>query len=266
MAEIQVPEIVNNYLLFCNYRERAKSTKKIDLSWCNWLFPTTLLPLGVFIKKNKSMKYLPPHNQNVANYVDLVTGKITLEDAENKSYLPCVYLPKNRKEATDILECIFRLHNNGKEYGGETVFKYLVGELVDNIYEHSEFENALVMAQRYDQKGFVEICFFDDGITIPGSFKKQGMIFEDQQAIMEAVNGLSTKSKERGFGLSSNMTIFTKGMDGKVFIVSGRGAVYVGKSRQKVYKLQDQHRLEGTLISIRIPVPAPKVNIYDYLN
>ncbi len=96
MTEIQVPEIVNNYLLFCNYRERAKSTKVIDLSWCGWLYPTTLLPLGVFIRKSKSMKYLPPHNQNVANYINLVTGKISIESVESRSYVPCIYLPKNR--------------------------------------------------------------------------------------------------------------------------------------------------------------------------
>ncbi len=172
---------------------------------------------------------------------------------------------KESYEATKILESIFRLHGNGKEYGGETVFKYLVSELVDNIYEHSEFENALVMAQRYEKKGIVEICFFDDGVTIAGSFKKQGMIFEDQQAIVEAVNGLSTKSKERGYGLSSNMTIFTQGMDGEILIVSGLGAIYAGKNRQKLYKLQEIHQLMGTLISIRIPFPAPKVNIYDFL-
>ena len=74
MTDIQVPNLVNKYLLYCNYKARAKETKIIDLSWCNWLFPTTLLPLGAFIKKNKSLKYLPPHNQNVANYIGLVTG------------------------------------------------------------------------------------------------------------------------------------------------------------------------------------------------
>ncbi len=263
---MQLPSVVNNYLLFCNYRERAKTTKTIDLSWCGWIFPTTLLPLGVFIRENKSLKYLPPHNQNVANYVDLVTKKVDLENNKNKSYVPCVYLPRKRRDATDILECIFKLHKNGKEYGGETVFKYLVSELVDNMYEHSNFKNALVMAQRYDQKGFVEICFFDDGISIPGSFKEGGLIFDDEQAIIEAVNGLSTKNKERGFGLSSNMTIFTKGIGGEVFIASGLGAVYVGRNRQKVYKLQNNHILKGTLVSIRIPIPAPKVDIYDYLN
>ena len=64
----------------------------------------------------------------------------------------------------------------------------------------------------------------------------------------------------------TELTILGKKNIKMPFIVSGLGAVYVGKSRQKVYKLQDRHKLEGTLISIRIPIPAPNVNIYDYLN
>ena len=56
-----------------------------------------------------------------------------------------MYLPKKRNEATEILGCIFKLHNNGKEYGGETVFKYLVSELVDNIYEHSGLHVPLTL-------------------------------------------------------------------------------------------------------------------------
>ncbi|MBI3033248.1 sensor histidine kinase [Candidatus Woesearchaeota archaeon] len=266
MPELQVPDLVNNYLTFCNYRERATSTKVIDLSSCSWLFPTTLLLLGDFIKKNQTMKYLPPYNHNVANYVGLVRGVIKIEELENKSYVPCVQLPNKREKVIDILEFIFKLHKNGKEYGGENVFKYLVSELVDNIYQHSEFHNALVMAQRYDKKGFVEICFFDDGITIPGSFQKAGLIFNDHEAIVRAVNGLSTKSKDRGYGLSTNLDIFTKGMNGEVLIVSRAGALYIGKNLEKLYILKQIYTLEGTLISIRIPLPAPKVDLYEHLN
>ena len=137
--------------------------------------------------------------------------------------------------------------------------------MIDNIYEHSEFQNAIVMAQRYEQKKFVEICFFDDGIGIPGSFKKKGITIEDHQTIVKAINGYSTKSEERGYGISSNLRIFTEGMDGEVLVVSGLGAVYIGKSLQKVYKLQDQHQLTGTMISIRISYPAKKVDLHDYI-
>lgn len=268
MVELQVPDLVNSYLLFCNYRKNCLKTKILDLSWCKWIYPTTLLPLGIFIKENKKkFEYKAPFDHNVSNYIALATGELKIEHSEDKSYLPVVALPKDQKQSIKILECIFKLHHNGKEYGGENAFKYLISELVDNIYQHSNFTNALIMAQKYEKKNFVEISFFDDGISIPGSFEKQGMKFEDQEAIAEAVNGLSTKSQERGHGLNSNVKIFTQGLNGEILIVSRNGALYVSKKLQKLYKLQEVNKLKGTLISIRIPSPAPKLEIFgcDYL-
>ncbi|NOQ55959.1 MAG: ATP-binding protein, partial [Nanohaloarchaea archaeon] len=139
-------------------------------------------------------------------------------------------------------------------------------ELVDNIYQHSDFKNALVMAQRYENKKFTEICFFDDGITIKGSFLKNGIKFNDTEAIIQALKGVSSKNKERGYGLSSNLNLFINGLGGEVLIISGIGAIYWSKTAQKIYKLPDIYKLKGTLISIRIPYPVKMVDIYDYID
>ena len=122
------------------------------------------------------------------------------------------------------------------------------------------------MAQRYEKKRFVEICFFDDGMTINGSFLRKGMKFSDSDAIIKALNGLSSKSKERGYGLSSSLNLFVNGLKGELFIVSGNGAIYYTKKTQKIYRFPDKYRLNGTLISVRIPYPAKDVNFYDYIH
>ncbi|MBI5393549.1 sensor histidine kinase [Candidatus Woesearchaeota archaeon] len=231
MVELNAPDLVNSYLSYCNYKENSIKTNIMDLSWCKWFYPTTLLPLGVFIKENRNrFEYKPPHDYNVSNYIKLITGELKIDEISNKSYVPAIALPKDKKQSLTILESIFRLHNNGNEYGGENAFKYLVGELVDNIYEHSEFKNALVMAQKYQQKKFVEISFFDDGISIPASFEKNGLFFDDHEAIVRAINGLSTKSEERGRGLNSNFKIFTQLVHGEMFVVSRRGAIFMSKN------------------------------------
>ena len=265
--EITYPDLLNNYLNFCSRREVCLKTNILDLRETNWLYPTTLLPLGIFIKAHKeTIDYRPPHNPNVANYISLVTGNLDIDDIQNKSFIPIVSLPIKKDESDKILQYIYKLHNDGKDYGGENAFKYLIGELVDNMYEHSQFNNALVLAQRYDKKGFVEICFFDDGITIAGSFLNKEIKFEDSKAIVEALNGLSSKNKDRGYGLSSNLNIFIKGLCGDMLIVSGAGAVFVSKTMQKIYKLKEINSLKGTLISIRIPYPAKEIDIYEYLS
>ncbi len=265
MVEFQVPEVLNNYLLFCNYRQESLKTNSFNLRDCRWIYPTTLLPLGVFIKKGKlTFEYNPPLDYNVSNYLHLVMDEFKVESSKEKSYVPIISLPKDQTQCSVVLESIYNLHHNGNEYGGENAFKYLVGELVDNIYQHSLFQNALVMAQKYEKKHFVEICFYDDGISIPGSFEKQGMLFgEDSEAIADAVNGLSTKSEERGHGLNSNLRMFTQELNAQVLIVSRGGALFMSKNPLKLYKLRDEHVLQGTLISIRVPFPSPKIDIYS---
>lgn len=259
-----VPEILNDYLLFCSYRQKCSKSKVLNLRDCKWIYPTTLLPLSIFIKENKDQfEYQAPLDHNLSNYINVATGELSAEFSEIKPHIPLVVLPKDQKQSSAILEYIFQFNHNGDEYGGENAFKYLIEELVDNIYEHSQFTHALVMAQKYEKKNFVEISFFDDGISIPGSFENQGMKFEDQQAIVKAVNGLSTKSEERGYGLNSNLKIFTQGLGGEILIVSRSGALHVSKKLQRLYNLRDINKLNGTLISIRIPYPTTKFDIFQ---
>jgi hypothetical protein len=127
------------------------------------------------------------------------------------------------------------------------------------------------MAQRYSKKGFVEVAFFDDGITIPGSLRKAGFNYsKDLDAIKDAVNGKSSKENyERGYGLNTNVRMCTdvNGLGGRVLVVSGRGAFeYCSEeSEQRLYNLRESpYSLNGTLISVRIPYPAKEVNIYEF--
>ena len=111
MVELQIPDIVNAYVLYCNYRNDGIKNNMLDLRACTWLYPTTLLPLGVFIKKFRG-EYRPPFNHNVANYLALVIGNIKIEEVENKSYIPVISLPQERGKAELILGYIYRLHRN----------------------------------------------------------------------------------------------------------------------------------------------------------
>ncbi|MHA1834086.1 MAG: hypothetical protein ACTSV7_08850 [Candidatus Baldrarchaeia archaeon] len=264
-----VSDLVKDYIKFCKHREFYLDHRFLDLRSETFFYPTTLLPLFAFVKENKIKSILPPEDRNVANYIDIITDETRFNSARRfgKSYLPLISLPHERKKANKILQRLYDMHNHGRDCGGENAFKYLIGEIVDNIYEHSEFEEALVMAQKYSSMGFTDVCFFDDGITINGSFKKNNIVeFKyDCDAIIKAVNGLSTKGKERGYGLNTTMRIFTEGISGEMFIVSGKGALLYRHRNHYSYKLNDTYELKGTLVSVRIPYPSREVNIYEFL-
>lgn len=265
---MQYPELLSSYIEFCQYRDGFKKTNTIDLSNAIFIYPTTFLPLLNLALENKGCKILQPKDPKVISYMLRMLEE--QPDSSSKSYVPVVPLSPDPKESGYVLDQIFELQKReGFVSGGEEAFKYVVGELVDNIYQHAEFTIALVMAQKYPKKGFVELGFFDNGITIPGSFGKHGLIYDEEEAhkaISDALKGLSSKGgKERGHGLRSSVRIFLEGLGGEVLIVSGAGAVYMSKERSIGYVLGDYHKLAGTLISIRIQDLARQINIYNYV-
>jgi hypothetical protein len=262
------PELLQEYINFCNIREKAKRTNIIDLSSCSWFYPTSLLPLANFLKDNKdSMKYVPPINNNVNNYISTIMKK---NYSRGATYMPITYLPKDGNLQEDAIRDLQTLYDYGKDYGGANCFIFLIGELIGNIYEHSEFSNASMMAQIYKGKSLVEITILDDGISIPGCFEKYGIaIPSDYDAILSAINGeISTKTEDepRGFGLRSSVKLYMDGIDAQLLLVSRNGALYKNRYNEIVYNIEGASQLIGTLISIRTPYPVPQVNIYDYID
>jgi len=261
------------YAKFADLRKVARATNVLDMSNVDWVYPTTLLPLTGYLIEAKGSKlgYKPPAINDIDGYIRLMIGNPFGNPSSRKSYLPNNFLPTNQANAGEIMSRIMKLQNDGRKIGGQSAFAYLLGELITNIYEHSEFESAMVMAQRYEKKGFVEIAFYDDGITIPGSLERAGFSYPtDLDAIKEAINGKSSKEDvERGYGLNTNVRMCTDldGLGGRVLVVSGRGAFEYcpEKSEQRLYNLRETpYSLKGTLISVRIPYPAREVNIYDF--
>lgn len=206
----EVPEIWPEFERFVDMRAEALHRPACDLRDLKWVYPTTLLPLGCYLKTSEQ-EWIPPEDEDVANYIMLMIRPRSIDLASGKTYIPVLSLPVHQDAANDMIDYIARFHGRWKEFGGESAFKYLVGELTTNICEHSGFSNAYLMAQKYEKKGFLEMAFFDDGITIPGSLRNAGHEFGDgREAIPKAVDGLSAKADvARGYGLSSNMRMCT---------------------------------------------------------
>lgn len=262
------PELFRNYLEFCNYRNGYQTSGKIDLSNATFFYPATLLPLLNLIIETHGSCLIEPSDPDVSNYL-LTIIKSDLEGSHKKSYIPLVQLPKEPIQCDAVLQRIYELRNSeGFFRESKDAFTYVVSELVDNIYEHSGFKRAMVLAQKYTSKGFIELGFFDNGITIPGSFNKHGMRYNEDEhykAIHDALKGLSTKEEGgRGYGLRTSVKIFLEGQ-GQVLIVSGSGAVYIDSQNKYGYILSEPFKLKGTLISLRVPEYSNISDIYGYI-
>lgn len=263
----------SEYCRFADLRAAADKTNTLDMQSVDWVYPTTLLPLTGYLVQStdKKLGYRPPANSGVGDYIRFMIQNPNRSLSQGTSYVRNNFLPASRRGADAVIARIMDLQDDGKGLGGQSVFAYLIGELIDNIYEHSQFSNAMVMAQRYARKGFVEVTFYDDGITIAGSLRRAGLNYlTDIDAIKDALRGKSSKKDtERGYGLDTNVRMCTdiNGLGGKALIVSGCGAFEYGqeKSDQRLYNLQENpYSLRGTLISFRIPYPAKEVDLYAF--
>jgi hypothetical protein len=262
---VSLPELVFQYNKFCKCKGIFEKTGRIDLHRETFFPPTFSLPLALFLMEHSDAPTIMPANQDARTYFHTIF-RTRMEDRRTKTYVPLVQLPSDVKDAGFVLQSVYEIQKDDlSSFGGETAFKYVVGELVDNIYEHSRFEIAFVMAQRYPRLGYLELAFLDNGISIQGSYRRHGMRFKPWEAIVEALNGLSTKSQERGWGLRTSIRIFREGLAGRILIVSAGGALYMDAKRMFQYRLKREQHMKGTLISMRIPHPSPVVDIYKYL-
>ncbi|MFH1722497.1 MAG: hypothetical protein ABH950_07845 [Candidatus Altiarchaeota archaeon] len=235
----------------------------------DWVYPSTLLPLGDFILATRArMEYCAPLDAGVENYLSVMLDAQIIPRS-SKSYVPFARLPRDDvRRGETVLHGLYPPDGDWVCYGGRSTYMLLIDELTANIYDHSEFDNAMVMAQRYDKKEFVELCIFDNGITIKGSFEKHlNAKWTGLQSIEEAISGTSTKSnKERGTGLQNTIRLVTEGMQGQIMIVSGDGLVYHNFSDTLGYNLiTEANKLNGTLISVRFPIQLKEVPWHEII-
>lgn len=267
------PEIVKEYFKYYKVKNAALKSKVVDLSYHSWVYPTFLAPLWNLFMHN-DFEYRPPRNPKVDSYIDTI---FSIEYSKGSTYLPLQCLPLNPKNLGQVFDNLQNWSGNGKSYGGANAFNFILTELIDNIYEHSEFNNACVLAQCYPNKRFAEISVFDDGISIPRSFENWGISFKsDSDAIYKAINGFSTKDDGRGRGLSSTIDMYVNGGGAEVLGVSRNGILYKKKSEPaKLYNTELMNTtnyilnseyipFEGTLFSVRLPYPSPNINAHYY--
>jgi len=235
--------------------------KRVDLSAIRWFQPTLLLPLGLHIKQNPNIEVVPPVNPDVNNYFNIIME--TGEADRSKSYIPIIKIPETDEESHSILRELNPYA--AKDCGGTNALQYFIGELVDNIYQHSKFSTAYVMAQKYPKSGFLEFCVIDNGISIPHSYEMVGIpIDNDKIALDYAIEGLSTKgSDERGTGLRTSIKLLTSHMCGACLIVSRQGSLLANQERTRTSNINEKDIYQGTLIGIRVPFQRSEVNIYN---
>ncbi|OFR34300.1 ATP-binding protein [Porphyromonas sp. HMSC065F10] len=196
----------------------------------------------------------------------------------DKSYIPIMRFPllgeRSRAHVTSVGSAVVNLLRSRLDLSGRifTGVNYLISEILDNVIEHSFSHGGGIICQDYARKGYMDICIFDNGVTIPGSYRRAKLLDDrstDAQALQTTINRrLSTKntagSVNRGFGISSSRQMLVHGLQGEFLIFSG-SALYVSTPREeKVFPLPNHLGLHGTIVGLRIPRFVDDFNPSDY--
>ncbi len=75
----------------------------------------------------------------------------------------------DKNEIISAIESII-VKQTGLEQNIISGIKYMLGETVDNISEHSKSECGYIIAQCYPTSKCIDICIGDTGITLLGSY------------------------------------------------------------------------------------------------
>jgi hypothetical protein len=144
-----------------------------------------------------------------------------------------------------------------------------IGELLDNVDQHSRCDYGFATVQYYPKKDRLDFCIVDDGITIPGNYEEYEIDFEtDLGAVKQALTkGLSTKTEDdpmgrsRGTGLRTTANIICDGLSGELLVSSRRGTIH---KRDGINEI-DHCYWDGTVIFGRLNVPKSNFDYTQYI-
>lgn len=239
-----------------------------DMKTLNWVCPFSSLILGskiheLFAKREKNILIIPPENKTVDNHLNRI-GFPTGGNSIIATSLPIIHFFDNPdKNCENLFK--FVKESFPSSLRGNCI-SCLLGELVDNVDQHSRYTHASITAQFFPKMNIVDIGVVDNGISIPKLFKENNINFKDDaDAIRLAMNGKSTKpGDERGYGLYTTRRITTEGLKGKCFILSGNGVLVSDSKKSNTYTSK-KYLYKGTLIYLRFFAPKEEINIYPFL-
>lgn len=258
----------------------------IDFSRTKFVSPLFLVSLIVY--SSRCGKKITVRNMNA--YMETIcfhTGGICpdqlrqseflamMEGYSRKTYIPIISFPaqtnSDEKETMLSLAESIVIRQSRIENNVAIGVKYMLEETIDNITEHSATDRGYIFAQSYPQKGFLDICIADRGITLLGSYRNMdgNEIEDDIEAIKAANKRISSKNRpeteNRGYGIYTSKKMLIEGLGGQYMMISGSALYVKSKSIDNFYALPDNLRFQGTIVALRIPYQNKSFNYINYV-
>ena len=184
----------------------------------------------------------------------------------HQGILRCKYKRKinfTDKLQTLVQDNLFHYSDSLRNKNIKTQLSYILGELIDNIEDHSMALNGSLSMIYSESEDCLYICVGDNGQTIKGTYesKAEDPLFriaanDTAMALKFSTEGLSTKElpQHRGYGLSTSIEMIVRELGGSFMILSGSGFFISEESESDIIQLPDNMEFDGTMILIKMPV------------
>lgn len=272
---------------FCHEISSAEDAR-VSLASVGFVTPAFLLPSLVFMEKMSRKPVLSDAGSylNTVHFADGGVDASSMRDSEFKvymaalmrgTYIPVIKFPTDihgTDKRDSILSSIHAILSRQGKFGSnvDNGLRYIIGESVDNIVEHSHSPYGYITAQSYPRKGYTDICIADIGGTILGSYSgnpRTAGIGSDIEALQSAVSGISAKNlpeaENRGYGLRTTIRMLTDGLSGEYLLASGDAVFAANSTAGRYMELPLGVRFHGTIVSFRIPENMSTFNYLKYI-
>ncbi len=254
--------------------EAADKSITLDFSEIEFVTPSYVLPLVAFLNscdKDITIVNLKEYLQKIEFADGMRPDRMRkseflaiMERYSQETYIPIVSFPATKDsddEKDAILSTIESIISRQLELTSNvlTGLKYMLGESIDNIIQHAQSERGYIFAQSFPQKGFLDICIADNGITLLGSYKTlpNNEIESDLEAIQAANRGISTKNlpnaENRGYGIITSKKMLVEGLSGSFIMLSGNALHLYNSEYRRFIETPTNIRWDGTVVALRVP-------------
>ncbi|MCF0183713.1 MAG: sensor histidine kinase [Bacteroidaceae bacterium] len=258
----------------------------VDLSGVTYAPPSFVMPL-LFMAQScehevewRCSDYLKniefPHGLDTQN-IRRMQLKATLNDYADKDYIAIIKFPAatNSEDYTStIISCVeATLYEQLRAYPTSIIngLRYIIGEIVDNVTQHSQAPYGYLYSLINRSNEYVEIAIADQGIGLLGSYHANDDkdICSDLEAIQAANRGISTKNRpeaeNRGFGIITSKRMIIDGLKGTYAMISGNALSIKSPSATQYIQLAPNIKFDGTIVLFRIPLTTTTFNYINYI-
>lgn len=251
---------------------------------CGFARPISLVPLSaIAYSKDLIFGDIPeycehmdfPYGQEVSGFTTNGTTYVPLTRADLKNLQIQAQEAKLRELSDKYTSLLQRNIITDQEFLqriGKDVFALLISEMVDNINEHANANNAFIHSQFWPANNSCEICLVDNGIGFYNSLvKADKKVKNNIEAMKRVINErLSAKDKDgsqmRGTGIMNTINLLSnQELKGYFCIISNDAGYFINSEGKRTFLNLQELNWNGTIVNMGFKKPVSKFNIYEHI-